>query len=186
VFRTPVYPAILSSLCGVGAQGIFMATVIIVTTMFGLVNPYLRWWMSIQSFFVLAMGGFFNGYISSRMMKFFGSGEWKFSANASAMLFPFYMFSMFVLVEIIEWLERSSSYVPFTTALGLSFIWVLFTIPMAYMGAYAGFVKTEQDKPPCKVSSVRRRVPSQSWYLDIKFLAAISGLAIFGTIFGEF
>ena len=163
-----------------------MATVIIVTTMFGMVNPYLRWWMSIQSFFILAMGGFFNGYISSRMMKSFGSNEWKFSANASAILFPVYMFGIFLFVEIIEWFERSSSYVPFTTALGLTLIWVLVTIPMAYLGAYAGFVKTEQDKPPCKVSSVRRRVPSQSWYMDIGFLSAICGLVIFGTIFGEF
>jgi transmembrane 9 superfamily protein 2/4 len=119
----------------------YMATVIIVTTMFGMVNPYLRWWISVQSFFVLAIGGFLNGFVSSRMMRFFGSNEWRFSANASAVLFPVYMFTIFTFVEIIEWFERSSSYIPFTTALLLTLVWVLVTIPLAYLGAYAGFTK---------------------------------------------
>jgi hypothetical protein len=163
-----------------------MVTVIIVTTMFGMVNPYLRWWMSVQSFFVLALGGFFNGYISSRMIRFFGSNEWKFSANASAVLFPLYMFGVFMFVEIIEWFERSSSYVPFTTTLLLTLVWVVVTIPMAYAGAYAAFTQTSADKPPGKVSAVRRRIPSQPWYIDIRVMSVLSGLAIFGTIFGEF
>jgi transmembrane 9 superfamily protein 2/4 len=163
-----------------------MATVIIVTTMFGMVNPYFRWWISIQSFFVLAMGGFFNGYVSSRMMRFFGSNDWNFSAHASAVLFPVYMFIIFAFVEIIEWFERSSSYIPFTTALLLALVWVFVTIPLAYLGAYIGFAKSTPDKPPCRVSAVRRRVPNQIWYMDIRIMATISGLAIFGTIFGEF
>ena len=55
------------------------------------------------------------------------------------------------------------------------------------MGAFAGFTQcTSMDKPPCKVSAVRRRIPVQTWYSDIRIQAPVCGLVIFGTIFAEF
>lgn len=164
-----------------------MATVILTVTVFGLINPYLRYWMSIQSFMFLGFGGFFNGYISARMMRFYGSNDWRFSASASAACLPMYLFSMFAFVDIIEWIERSSSYLPFTSAIGLAAIWVAVAVPLSYAGAYCAFTTSNiDDKPPCKVSPVRRHVPAQAWYMNTRITAPVAGLAIFGTIFGEF
>jgi len=87
-----------------------MALVILTVTVCGIINPYLRTAISLQSFFMLGVGGSFNGFVCARMMKFFGAADWKFAASASAFVLPCYLFVSFVIVEIIEWLERSSSY----------------------------------------------------------------------------
>lgn len=73
------------------------------------------------------------------------------------------LLAVFTVVDIIEWFEKSSAYQPLTSVIGLSLLWVAFTAPIAYTGAYYGF-KSENDAPPCKVSAVRRRVPPQPWY----------------------
>lgn len=108
---------------------------------------------------MLAAGGAVNGFVTAIIMKYFGSKEWQFSALGSAVVLPGYMFGIFILVECIEVLERSSSAFPFGTGTALMLVWVLVTIPAALFGSYAGFVYTDAVQPACKVSSVRRRIP---------------------------
>jgi transmembrane 9 superfamily protein 2/4 len=76
---------------------------------------------------------------------------------------PIYLFAVFSLVDIIEWFEKSSAYQPFTSVIGLTLLWLIITAPIAYSGAYFGFVG-EKDTTPCKVNSVRRQIPVQPWY----------------------
>lgn len=135
---------------------------------------------------MLAAGGMVNGLVSSIIMKYFGASEWRFTALSSAIVLPFYMFGIFITAEIIEWLERSSSAIPVTRGGLLMLVWICVTIPAAFFGSYAGFVFTDKIEVPCKVSAVRRRIPSQKWYQDPMLTSAISGLIIFGMIFNEF
>lgn len=135
---------------------------------------------------MLAAGGSINGFTSAVVLKYFGSKDWQFSAISSAFCLPAYMFAIFTSVEIIEWMEHSSSAIPFTKGTLLMGVWVLVTIPAALFGSYAGFVMTDTIQAPCKVSPVRRRIPPQKWYQEMFLTTAVSGLVIFGTIFNEF
>ena len=166
----------------------YMVTVVLATIIVGLIQPYLRALVTYQSFFVLAAGGVLNGFVSASMMKYFGSKDWQFSAFSAAIVLPMYMFMCFGTIEIIEWMERSSSAIPFTRSLYLFSVWVGVTIPLAFVGSYLGFKEFEKTciETPCKVSSVRRRIPQQPWYLDDFIITPISGLIIFTTIFSEF
>ena len=92
----------MAIICGVGAQAIYMAVVILVTIIMGLINPFMRAWCTYQSFFGLAAGAIVNGGTTQVMMKFFGSKDWMFSGIASAVVLPMYLLINFMLVELIE------------------------------------------------------------------------------------
>ena len=168
-----------------GAQTLFMFVVMLTVTVVGLVNPYMRNYFVIQSYFMLAIGGSMNGYTSARMMRFYGATEWRFSALTSAVLMPLYLLANFCFVDTIEWLEGSTAYLPFSSVIGWTLLWVLITVPLSFFGAYMGF-KAENNKMPVKVSAVRRRIPAQPWYNHIYFQSLFSGFVIFGTVIGEF
>jgi hypothetical protein len=55
----------------------------------------------------LVVGGFANGYVTARLMKFFGATDWTFSASAAAIWLPLKVTSVFILVDIIEYFEKS-------------------------------------------------------------------------------
>jgi hypothetical protein len=52
---------------------VYVATLAILV---GLLNSYFRYYNFINAYFMLAVGGYINGYITSRMMLYFGSHEW--------------------------------------------------------------------------------------------------------------
>ena len=162
-----------------------MFFIVLTAVVIGMIHPYVRYWFAVQSFFLLSLGGMFNGYVSARLMRYFGAQEWRIAATAATFVLPVYLFTVFSVVDIIEWFEKSSAYQPFTSVIGLSLLWLTITAPVAYTGAYYGFT-CEKDVPPCKVSSVRRLIPSKSWYQNDFPLALIGGLIIFSTVFTEF
>ena len=41
--------------------------------MIGLIHPYVKYVFAVQSFFMLSIGGLFNGYVSAKLMKYFGA-----------------------------------------------------------------------------------------------------------------
>ena len=117
----------------------FMFLVMLSVTVVGLINPYMRSWYAMQTYFMLAVGGFFNGYVSARMMRYFGASEWRLSAFSAAFLMPLYMLANFLFVDTIEWLEKSSAYTPFSYVFLYTILWVAITVPMSFGGAYLGF-----------------------------------------------
>lgn len=73
----------------------------------GLVSPWSRWYQAYVAFCYLIIGGMINGYITSRAMKFFGATEWHFAASASALVLPSFFGVIVVLVDFIDWVEKS-------------------------------------------------------------------------------
>ena len=98
----------LCTLTGMGAQVGFMMYIITLAILIGLLNSYFRYYNFINAYFMLAVGGFFNGYVTSRMMVYFGSHEWKFSASASAFVLPWGIILILILVDIIEYFEKAN------------------------------------------------------------------------------
>jgi len=74
----------------------------------GLLNSYFRYYNFINAYFVLAIGGYINGYITSRAMRYFGSSEWRFSASASAFCLPTGIIGILILVDIVEYFEKAT------------------------------------------------------------------------------
>jgi len=135
-----------------------MFFIILTSIVMGIVHPYVRYVFAVQSFFFLSLGGAANGYVSARLMRYFGAQEWRIAATTATFALPIYLFVVFSVVDIIEWAEKSSSYQPFTSVIGLTLLWLIITAPIAYTGAFFGFTG-EKDTVPCRINSVRRRIP---------------------------
>jgi transmembrane 9 superfamily protein 3 len=57
-------------------------------------------------------------------------------------------------------------------------------VPIAYYGAYNGFTMSD-DKPSCKVSAVRRKIPLLPWYQGETLTILIAGFVMFSTVMVE-
>lgn len=55
----------------------------------------------------MQFGGFGNGYVTARSLKYFGATEWRFAASIAAFCLPVYIIITFLLVDFIEWFEKS-------------------------------------------------------------------------------
>lgn len=117
-------------------------------------------------------------------MKFFGAAEWRFAAFNSATTLPFTVLTTVLLVDVIDWFEKSDQLLPISSAMIYFFMWFIFNIPAVYYASYAGFVSSH-DKAPCQVSLVRRPIPAQPWYLAPVIAYSVPSLIMFSTIISE-
>jgi len=129
-------------------------------------------------------GGIANGYLTSRTMKYFGSDEWTFSAGAASFCLPLYCASIFGAVDVLDWMERSSSIVPFSTFSLYAFLWLILNVPGAYWASQQAYLHCN-DKPPCKVSIVKRPIPSLPTFLHFQVQSLVASFIIFTTVIFE-
>lgn len=139
VFRVPENPSLMAWACGTGAQSFVALYISVFLLMFGFMNPFLRIFIFYIGFLTLAVGSLVNGYISAVLMKYFGATDWCLVAIQSSVLFPSYIFSVIALVDVIEWFERSTALIPFTSIVGFTIVWAAISIPLGFYGAYTGF-----------------------------------------------
>ena len=133
---------------------------------------------------VLGICGFFNGYITSRTMKFFQVHDWKKAALTSAMIFPCYLLFTLSIADIVESIFGSAAAVPFSEGLWHYLVWWAIDAPFAAFGAYKGFQKPLNLEP--EVSPIKRSIPEMPWYLKRNTIALLYGPIIFATIGFEF
>lgn len=55
----------------------------------------------------MIFGGAANGYVTARAMRFFGATEWRFAASVAAFCLPCYIAVTFIIVDFIEYFEKS-------------------------------------------------------------------------------
>lgn len=159
VFRKPDFAVLLCALIGMGIQVFIFVFILLIFLTTGFIVPQVRLYGAIQTFTYMVMGGGANGYVTGRTMRFFGATEWRFAASVAAFCLPCYIALTFILVDFIEYFEKSDQLFPFTSICFFSLFWILCNVPAAYFGAYSGFANSD-DKPTCKVSAVRRPIPN--------------------------
>lgn len=130
----------------------------------GLLQTGMRWYTLWQAIMIFLFGGAGNGYLTSRAMRYFGSDDWSFSAGAASFCLPLYTGLLFVIVDLLDWIERSNSILPFATFSLWAFLWLIFNVPGAYWASQQAYMYSN-DKPPCKVSIVKKPIPSLPTYL---------------------
>lgn len=185
VFRAPDFPHIFSTFVGIGVQ---VLVIIYIATFFflaGFINWYTRTFLFYQGFIALSLASWPAGVTAARLMKFFGATEWMLTAIAVSFWYPTFLFSMFLLVDMIEWTEKSAQTVPFTSVVAYMILWMCAAIPLAFHGAYTGFLM-KRFKTPTKVNSIRRENKPLPTYLRLAFAMPVFGVIIFGSIFAEF
>jgi len=135
VQRVPKYPMILSFLVGTGVHIFVLVYVFLLSMTIGFFNIFLRATWVFSFFLILAGGGWFNGFCTALCMKSAGLTDWIGGATVAAFVYPALCLACFVFVDIIEWLEKSSSRTPLTSMFLMGAIWMTFSIAATYHGA---------------------------------------------------
>lgn len=185
VFRKPAYPTLLAVFLGCGVQLLtWLVTYLFAMVIFS-VNTYFRFYVVYNSIMILVGGGISNGYVSARAMRWFGGTEWRVSAICSCLFLPTLLLAFFLTVDTIDWMEKSWSALPVSSFVLYIFLWIFLHVPACYWGAYMG-MNEANDKPPLKVSNIRRVIPPIPWYLNSVYGSLLGGFVIFSTVMFEF
>lgn len=97
------------------------------------------------------------------------------NAILTAFLYPSISFSIFFIIDLFLWAEKSSAAVPFGTILAILLLWLCCSSPLVLIGAFIG-IKKKKMKNPCKVNPVPYQIPAQPWYLNWKVSILLGGI----------
>merc|ERR1719254_75895 len=126
--------------------------------------------------------GIAAGYVYSRMYKMFMGVDWKATTLLCAFLYPGIFFTIFFVLNLFIWGQKSSGAVPFTTMLALMALWFGISVPLAFLGAYFGFRKSTIELP-VRTNQIPRQIPAQPWYVHPIITMLIGGVLPFGAVF---
>ena len=98
-------------------------------------------------------------------MKYFRAADWRVAAEASALLLPLGILICVLVVDVIDYFEKSRQMLPVTSIFFLTVLWFVMHLPASFFGSYQAWKKIE-IKPPVAVIHVRRRITEQPRYLS--------------------
>jgi transmembrane 9 superfamily protein 2/4 len=128
--------------------------------------------------------GFFGGYVSSRIYKFFHGESWKLCFFYTPVALPGIVFATFFLLNLFVWGRGASGAVPFTTMLVVVIIWFVISVPLSVAGSWLGF-KQAVIEAPVRTNQIPRQIPPVGGYLRPVPSMALAGVLPFGAIFVE-
>jgi transmembrane 9 superfamily protein 2/4 len=184
--KIPRWPTLITFILGTGAQVLVSLVVFLLSMSVGMIHESVRvaWFASLLIIF--AGAGWFNGYVTSRAMKTMGTTDWTGGVTISAFIYPTVVMICLVVIDLIEWIEKSAAGMPLTSVFIYGAVWTTMSITMCYHGATVGYRADPYLSLPCKQVAMPRKVPAQPWYVSMKLLMPCFGAIIFASIFVEF
>eukprot|EP00931_Biecheleriopsis_adriatica_P046959 TRINITY_DN2702_c0_g2_i1.p1 TRINITY_DN2702_c0_g2~~TRINITY_DN2702_c0_g2_i1.p1 ORF type:complete len:618 (-),score=98.58 TRINITY_DN2702_c0_g2_i1:85-1938(-) len=186
VFRRPSQSKLLAVFMGSGAQLLGMALFTLIFALAGFLSPANRGSLLQAMMLVFTLMGSFGGYASARFCKiFYGEdGPWKSVAFLQAVLVPGTFFTVFFLLNLCIWGEKSSGAVPFVTLMALLIMWFGISVPLVFLGAQYGFKQPAIDWP-VRTSKIPRAIPEKPWYSHPVTYWILGGIVPFGAMYTE-
>lgn len=185
VFRSPVHRNPLAALVGVGVQLVFMASGLLVLGCIGFLSPSMRGGFASVGMGLFILGGAFAGYAAGRTYKTLGGERWKVNTLMTAGLVPGLVFGTVFLLNLLAWSQASSTALPFTTLLAIFALWIVFQLPLVYIGAYVGFVRHGSYAVPIRPNAIPRQIPAKPWWTGSYASLLLSGIIPFVAVFIE-
>lgn len=147
----------------------------------------MRWSWVISIFAIIAAAGWVNGYVTALCMKRYGLSDWIGGATVAACVYPATTMICLMLVDVIEWMERSSAAFPLTSCILYGVVWMTISIAFCYHGAITGYRQkiTNASALP-KTNPLAKKIPVQPWFMRKRLLMPLFGAIMFASIFVEF
>jgi transmembrane 9 superfamily protein 2/4 len=184
VFRKPALSWLLAVSVGSGMQILGMTVVTLLFALFGLLSPAHRGGLLQCTLLLFTFMGMVAGFTAAKICKLFDGDDWKFTTLLTACFYPGIFFSIFFVLNLFIWGEKSSGAVPFTTMFALLVLWFGVSVPLVYLGSYSGF-KRPAIELPVRTNQVSRKIPDQPWFSNAIFMSLVGGLLPFGAVFTE-
>jgi len=161
-----------------------MSLVTLVFALFGILSPAHRGALLQSMMLLYAFLGILAGYVTSRLYKMFNGVDWKQTTLMCALLYPGVFFTIFFLMNLLIWGQKSSGAVPFSTLFAVLLLWFGISVPLVFLGAYFGFRKGNIELP-VRTNQIPRQIPSQPWFMNATFTTLVGGILPFGAVFTE-
>mmetsp|Transcript_47998 Transcript_47998/g.112032 ORF Transcript_47998/g.112032 Transcript_47998/m.112032 type:complete len:613 (-) Transcript_47998:77-1915(-) len=184
VFRKPPYFWLLAVSVSSGVQILGMSLVTLIFALQGFLSPAYRGGILQSMMFLYTAMGLLAGYVSARMAKLFEDSSSRLISLLTALLYPGLFFSIFFVLNLLIWGQKSSGAVDFITMFMLLVLWFGISVPLVLLGFRMGIRKEAIDLP-VKVSNIPREIPEQAWYTHPSFMCMIGGLLSFSAVFTE-
>lgn len=184
VFRPPRAAAHLSVAAGTGVQLLGMTGFTITFALLGFLSPANRGGLMTALLLLFVLMGTAAGYTSARLYKSFGLVRWRRMTLETALAFPSFCGTIFFVLNLLIWGQRSSGAVPFGTLIALASLWFGISVPLVFVGSYFGFRAPAPDAP-VRTNKIPRQVPPQPWYMSPGLSVAVGGILPFGAVFIE-
>lgn len=185
VFRPPRYGGLFAVLVGTGVQVFAMSVITLLLAVLGFLSPANRGGLMTALLLLFVFMGMLAGYFSTRIFKMFKYTEWKRNTLVTSLFFPGIFFTVFFLLNLVVWGEKSSGAVPFGTLVALLVLWLGISVPLVYVGSYFAFKKPAIE-PPVRVNNIPRMLlPNRPWFAHPIISMLVGGVLPFGAIFIE-
>jgi len=184
VFRKPRHARWLAVSVGSGVQILGMCVVTLVLAFFGVLSPAHRGALLQSMMLLFTFMGIFAGYVSARLYKVFNGADWKQTTLLTAFFYPGTFFTIFFILNLFIWGQKSSGAVPFPTMFALLCLWFGISVPLVFLGAYFGFRKPNIELP-VRTNQIPRQIPVQPWIISPVFTSLVGGVLPFGAVFTE-
>mmetsp|Transcript_20217 Transcript_20217/g.19157 ORF Transcript_20217/g.19157 Transcript_20217/m.19157 type:complete len:302 (+) Transcript_20217:175-1080(+) len=175
---------LLSIFVGTGVQIFAMMFFLLIFACLGLISPAYRGALvtAFYVFFILLSN--ISGYYTARFYKMFQGTDWLLCTILVSFAYPWFVFTIFLIVNFAHWFEKSQATVPFPTILVLLFIFCALSVPNVWLGAFIGF-KKPTIKNPGKMNRLSKEIPPQPFYFRMKILVPLGGIIPFAAVFIE-
>lgn len=185
VFRPPVNPGFFAVLVGAGAQVFSMCVLTLIFACLGFLSPANRGGLMTAFLLLFVFMGMLAGYFSTRVYTMFKLTEWKRNTLHTALFFPGVMFSIFFVLNLFVWGQKSSGAVPFGTLIALLVLWFGISVPLVYLGSYFA-AKKDPIEHPVRINQIPRMLPADMPWYGNRFLGIMAGGTLpFGAVFIE-
>lgn len=184
VFRKPKHSKMLAVIVGSGCQILGMSVVTLIFALLGFLSPAHRGGLLQSMMLLYTFMGILAGYSSSRLYKVFGGSDWKITTLLTAFTCPGIFFSVFFVLDLFIWGQKSSGAVPFTTMFAVLVLWFGISVPLVFLGSYFGFRKPATELP-VRTNQIPRQIPAQPWFIQPIFTSMVGGVLPFGAVFTE-
>eukprot|EP00929_Paragymnodinium_shiwhaense_P050128 TRINITY_DN25265_c0_g1_i1.p1 TRINITY_DN25265_c0_g1~~TRINITY_DN25265_c0_g1_i1.p1 ORF type:complete len:646 (+),score=142.48 TRINITY_DN25265_c0_g1_i1:73-2010(+) len=186
VFRKPEFSKLLSVSVGCGLQILLMSIVTLLFALLGFLSPARRGGLLQSMMLLFTLMGFVAGYVATRLSKVFDGDltRWKMTTILTAVCYPGLFFTIFFILNLFIWGQKSSGAVPFSTMFAIVILWFGVTVPLVFLGSHVGF-RQETISLPVRVLQIPREVPQQPWYSNPYVASLAGGVLPFGAVFAE-
>ena len=115
-----------------------------------------------------------NGFVTSRIYKFFNGTNWITCAWATALFLPVIIGLSLLFIDYIEFIERAATYLPISSITLIFIIWGCVNLPLVLLGSWYGF-KFSPIEVPVKVSRIPRETPTNLPFYTWKSVTVTAG-----------
>jgi len=184
VFRPPPYPMIFSAFVGTGTQILTMAIGILLLSLAGTFYPGNRGAVMTAAILLYAFTSGVAGHVSASLYAQLGGKSWATNALLTTAVFFGPLFCIFIYLNTVALLYKSTAALPFSTIALMSVIWAFVTFPLTILSAHRAR-NPEKMELPCKVNFAAREIPDPPVYRTAAVQIICAGVLPFTAIYIE-